>query len=122
MPLTCQFSQIPTAYKNEKLCSKKLKLGSSTRKGQKAFLEVARFLEENDDKQIIVNDLICRIEDILDGSEHCAYSRIHMQSKLKENFGDHIVVTHVNGKSNVVTFRKTAKAVLQDFYNQSTKT
>ncbi len=30
-------------------------------------------------------------------------------------FGDSIVITHVNGKSNVVTFRSTAKAVLQEF-------
>ena len=37
------------------------------------------------------------MEDILDRSEHCAYSRTHMQSKLEEHFGDRIVVTHVNG-------------------------
>ena len=44
-----------------------------------------------------------------------------MQSKLKEHFGDCIVIENVNGKTNVVTFRSTAKAILQDFYNSQRK-
>ena len=40
-----------------------------------------------------------------------------MCSKLKEHFGDRLVIKHINGKSNVVTFRNTAAAILQDFYN-----
>ena len=68
-----------------------------------------------------MNDLICRMEDILDLSEHCAYSRTHMQYEFEEHFGDRIVVTHVNGKSNVVTFRNTAKAILHEFYSSQRK-
>ena len=45
-----------------------------------------------------------------------------MCSKLKEHFGDRLVITHINGKSNVVTFRNTAAAILQDFYNSQQKT
>ena len=44
-----------------------------------------------------------------------------MCSKLKEHFGDRLVITHINGKSNVVTFRNTAAAILQDFYNSQQK-
>ena len=114
--------QIPTRYKNEKMCTKKQKLGHPQRKERsEAFLDVVHFLEENDDEQISVNDLVCRMEDILDGSEHCAYSRLHMQSKLKEHFGDHIVIENINDKPNVVTFRSTAKAILHDFYNSQRK-
>jgi len=44
-----------------------------------------------------------------------------MHSRLLEHFGDCIVITHINGKSNVVTFRNTASAILHDFYNSQQK-
>lgn len=43
------------------------------------------------------------MSDICEG----AYS-VHMKNKLKEHFGSTIVITEINGKSNVVTFRSTA--------------
>ena len=108
--------QIPTGFRKEKLCTKKVKLGRPEELDRtEAFLEVAKFLEENDDEQITISDLISQIEVILDGSEYSAYSRVHMCSKLKEHFGDRLVITHINGKFNVVTFRNTAAAILQDF-------
>ena len=56
------------------------------------------------------------MEDNLFGSDHSAYSPQHMKTKLQELYGDRIINTEINGKPNVVTFRSTAKAVLQDFY------
>ena len=113
--------QIPTGFRKEKLCTKKVKLGRPEELDRtEAFLEVAKFLEENDDEQITISDLISKMEVILDSSEYSAYSR-YMCSKLKEHFGDGLVITHINGKSNVVTFRNTAAAILQDFYNSQQK-
>lgn len=40
-----------------------------------------------------------------------------MKLKLQELFGDRIIHTEINGKSNVVTFRNKAEAVLHDFYS-----
>ena len=80
------------------------------------FLKLYSYLEENDDEQITVSDLIRRMEDNLFGSDHSAYSPQHMKTKLQELYGDRIINTEINGKPNVVTFRSTAKAVLQDFY------
>ena len=114
--------QIHTAFRKEKLCTKKLKLGRPEELDRtEAFLEVEKFLEEYDDEQITISDLISKMEVIPDDSEYSTYSRVHMYSKLKEHFGDHIVITHINGKSNVVTFRNTAAAILQDFYNSPQK-
>jgi len=31
-------------------------------------------------------------------------------------FGDKIIITNINGKPNVVTFRTTATAILQEFH------
>ena len=99
--------QIPTGFRKEKLCTKKVKLGRPEELDRiEAFLEVAKFLEENYDEQIPISDLISKMEvildgseysaysryicapnlkSILDGSEYSAYSRVHMCSKLKEH-------------------------------------
>ena len=89
----------------------------NTKKRTDAFLEVASFLEENDDEQVTINDLVSRMEDNLANSENGAYSYQYMQLKLHEHFGDSIIQTEINGKSNVVTFRNKAKAVLHEFYS-----
>ena len=49
--------------------------------------------------------------------EGMAYSHQYMKEKLYEKFGDKIIITEINGKANVVTFRTTAKVLLHDFYS-----
>ena len=57
------------------------KARSSRRARQdRSILEVAKFLEENDDEQITISDPISKMEVIPDGSEYSAYSRVHMCS------------------------------------------
>ncbi len=100
--------QIPATYQHE---MKRVKLGRPKDKERTdAFMEVASFLEENDDEQITIHDLISRMEDNLADSEYDAYSYPHMQQKLQEYFGDTVIETEINGKSNVVIFRKEAKS------------
>ena len=41
-----------------------------------------------------------------------------MLQKLKEIFGNKILVTEINGKSNVVTFRSKASEILHEFYQK----
>lgn len=86
-----------------------------------AFLLVAKYLEENDDEQITITDLIEKMETGLLGSEVAAYGFTHMKSKLMEHFGDNIIITELNGKPNVVTFRQTAANILHDFYKAQKK-
>ena len=81
----------------------------------KAFLEVASYLEDNDDEQITINDLIDLMNQKLD---YDAYSYTHMKTRLLEHFGNRIVQTEINGKPNVITFRTTARVVLQDYYSK----
>ena len=56
------------------------------------------------------------MEEYLNDTESEAYGRSHMKTKLLEYFGDKIIITDINGKANVVTFRTTASAILQEFY------
>ena len=83
-----------------------------------AFLKVAKHIEENDDKQISVNDLISKMEKYLEGTSCTAYSLTHMKNKLKVHFGAHIVITQINRKSNIVTFRIAADRIMHSFYEQ----
>ena len=41
----------------------------------------------------------------------------HMKNKLHEHFGDRVVITEINGKSNVVTFKSTAVNILNEFFH-----
>ena len=66
--------QIPAVHEHE---VKKVKLGQPQQKQQvDAFLEVARFLEENDDERITLHDLIQRMEENLADSKRSAYSYV----------------------------------------------
>jgi hypothetical protein len=83
-----------------------------------AFLEVARYLEENDDEQITIDHLVDLMEQKLENTANEAYSCIHMKKRLKEHFGERIIMTEINGKPNVVTFRTTARVVLHEYHKQ----
>uniref|UniRef100_UPI00358F3F63 uncharacterized protein n=1 Tax=Myxine glutinosa TaxID=7769 RepID=UPI00358F3F63 len=83
-----------------------------------AFLKVIEYLAKNDDEQITVNDLV---EQMSHFSGNDAYSAVYMKKKLLEHFGNSIIVTEINGKPNVVTFRNTASSILQGFYQRPQK-
>ena len=110
--------KLPKVYEvDEQPAVKKRKVGRPQDEEKcEAFFKVTKFLEENDDEQITVNDLVEKMEEYLSGTNSEAYGRQHMKTKLLEYFGDRIVITDINGKPNVVTFRTTAAAILQEFY------
>ena len=82
------------------------------------FLEVIKYLEENDDEQVTINDLVQEMESLLLSSDHDAFSSKHMKRRIKEHFGDRIVITNNNGKNDVVTFLTTASSILQEHYQK----
>lgn len=47
-----------------------------------------------------------------------AYSVVHMKKRLQTYFGSDIIITEVNGKPNIVTFRRTASSILNEFYRR----
>jgi len=44
-----------------------------------------------------------------------------MKAKLKEHFGDKVVITTIKNIANVVTFQRTASSIINDFYCQPKK-
>ena len=95
----------------------KIKGRKENEEQKNAFLEVAKYLKENIDEQLTVNDLINMMENILIDSPSSAYSYRHMDRKLREHFGDSIVFTSLPRKIQVVTFIQKASTVLHEFYH-----
>ena len=80
---------------------------------KKAFQQTLEYLDEHEDDQITITDLVNKM------SEFCgdlAYTSVHMKSKILNHFGENVIITEINGRPNVITLRKTAKAILQDFH------
>ena len=81
-----------------------------------AFQEIAKFLIENDDEQITLKDLVDKMVELCG---ELSYTSTHMKKRLLEHFGSSIVITELNGKQNVITFRNTASSILHSFYQKS---
>lgn len=116
--------QIPKQYTSNQSSFKKRASGRPhDMEKTEAFLKTMLFLKENDDEQITLQDLVMKMDECLRdlGSTAPPFSNKHMKSKVKEHFGNQIIVTEINGKSNVVTFKSTAEAVLQHFHKESNK-
>ena len=72
-----------------------------------SFLYAISYLEDNEDIQISVSDLVEKM------AEHCgpgqAYGQQYVKGKLKEHFGERVLITEMQGKPNIVTLVKNAK-------------
>lgn len=81
---------------------------------EEAFLRVMdEFRENDDDEQTTVTDLVERMSSISPEP----YSVKYMRQKLLTQLGDSVVITNINGRADVVTFRNTAAKILQTFYD-----
>ena len=49
-----------------------------------------------------------------------AYSHVKMKEELQKYFDEELVITELNGNSNVVTFTRTASSILHSFYSTTT--
>jgi hypothetical protein len=82
-----------------------------------AFLQVATYIQENDDEQITLSDLRQKMCECLAvrGCNKEPYTEKYLRQKLEDYFGDSIIVTCIRGKANVVTFRSTAEKIVRQF-------
>ena len=71
------------------------------------------YLEENDDEQIIISDLVLKMTEICN---HEPYSTNYMKKRQIKHSA--VVISEINGKSDVVTFKTTASEILHEFDRQ----
>ena len=81
---------------------------------ENVFQQMIEHLFANDEEQITLNDLKELIDSFLKDSSHEAFTT----KWIKHILEDEIIITEINGKPSVVTFRKTAAKILQNFYNE----
>ena len=112
--------QVPKCFQDEDSDgSKRCKTGRPQSFSEPAaFLKVADNLRHSDEEQTTINDLIIRMKDYL-GDDEEPYSFRHMKEQLQTHFDSDILISEVKGKQNVVTFRRTASAILHDFFEGS---
>ena len=84
---------------------------------ENAFLEVIKYFESNEEEQVTVNDLINKMSGLCDEP----YSFSYMKKKILDYFGGTVIITELNGKHNVVTFKNKADAILHSFYQRNNK-
>ena len=71
-------------------------------------------------KNVSICDLIGKMQEYLDGSEEYAYNRKFVIEKLKEHYGDEVIISSRRGQgiSNVLTLRESADKVLGMYYQK----
>ena len=77
-----------------------------------AFKKLCEFIDDDDECQYSVQDLSDHMSMYLDGNE--GYSIKHLKTKLKEHYGEDIVITSLNGKSSIVSFKDDAHRILHE--------
>ena len=110
--------QIPQSYSTTETASKKMKTGRPQNKEKRdAFLATVQYLKDNDEELLLsISDLQDKMNDYLDNPELCAYGHTHMKEELLGHLKNEIVITEINGRSNVVTLKSTADSILQEFH------
>ena len=114
------FKQIPATYRDvkEEDNVNPSKRGRPSDTGrERTFLQIAQYLEDNDEEQITISDLIVKMEEYLVNTDFEPYSFPYMKKRLLEHFKERIIITELDGKANVVTFRSTASHILHQFYD-----
>lgn len=82
-----------------------------------AFSKTCEYFEKNDDEQLTISDLVKMMEEIVD-KVASSYDRRHMKRKLLEYYGDSIVISGEDGKSDIVTLKETADSILRKYYEK----
>lgn len=71
-----------------------------------AFDALCSFLDENDECQCFISVLLEHMETFPQGED--GYSIKYFKQKLKERYGDDIIITSITGKTSIVSFRDSA--------------
>ncbi|XP_053388038.1 uncharacterized protein LOC123543383 [Mercenaria mercenaria] len=106
------------AYETDQ-CSKTKKGRPACVCADNAFKTVLEEFEETEIGFITISDLVQKMASIC--GEDNSYSTTYMKRRMLEHYGNSIIITELNGKSNVVTFRSRAHAILHNYYHRQNK-
>ncbi|CAC5403501.1 unnamed protein product [Mytilus coruscus] len=108
--------KVPTEFSPDTKAKENNYQGTPAAYGEQ-FLKIVDYLKEHEDEQITIAELVNKMNELC-GEQ--AYSSVYMKKKLRNHFGENIIITDICGKISVVTLRDTASCVLQEFYQRPT--
>ena len=87
----------------------------------KAFGNVCEYLRDHDEEQNTLSELAEMMKGFLPSEYTSEYTTKWLESRLLKTFNDEIIVTTINGHSNVVTFVEKASKIIKDYKDNSAK-
>ena len=79
-----------------------------------AFEKLVRFLEQNDECQYQLGELLEKFNSYTTTRVEETYITKHLRRRLKEHFGENIIISEEYGISSVVTFKEQAHNILRE--------
>ena len=77
------------------------------------------YLEANDDEQLTISDLVCKMSEFLNDGDSIPYSRKYLKCKLKEIYGTRLHFAQREGLDDIVTMAEKTSNILRSYYNTS---
>ena len=105
---------VPKLYMSDSVTPKKGRPSNTST--DQAFSQLMGYFEEHECEQMTVSDLVEKMNKLCG---ELSYSTVYMKKKILEHVGNSVVITELNGKHNVVTFKSTAHSILHSFYKRS---
>ena len=89
----------------------------------KAFENLCRFIEDNEECQYAMQDLLAKMESFLgDAGQGGSCSAQYLKLLVKKHYEDRVIITSLRGPSeNVVTFCDTCDRVLKESWMRSSE-
>ena len=78
-------------------------------KREDAFLQAVNCLQENVKKQLTIQDLITKMDQLCESP----FSFKHVKRRLLDYFGESVIITEIKGKLNIITLRSMASYIFQ---------
>ena len=84
-----------------------------------AFEKLCGYINESDECQYSNDEILSLYEGLCDNEK--IYTAKHLDQKLREHFGDEIIVTKVQGKPRIYSFRDRCHRILRENWEKDTK-
>lgn len=109
--------QIPQCFQDtEDTAFKKSPYRPGNEKQVSAFDKIIDFIETSVGDSVTINQLVNMMTDICGDK---AYSCKHMKKRITDHFGDSILISTLDGKSDIVTLKQTAASIVHKFHKTS---
>ena len=84
-----------------------------------AFEKLCSYINESDECQYSSEEIFTLYKSLCDDEE--VYTAKHLDQKLKEYFGDEIIITKLHGKPRIYSFRDRCHKILREDWERDTK-